>query len=85
MHGLPQFLRAPDLGRLHVRMPGVLREAGGQCSPIESASGGDAGSNSQVQARPKQGGYFELRQPEIGETPLSAEEIGHARRIGVIT
>lgn len=85
MQGLPQFINEPDMGRLHVRMLGVLREVGNQCSPIESSSGGDVGCDSQIQARTQQGGHFELRQPEIGETPLSAEEIGHARRIGVIT
>lgn len=84
MQELSQCIDAPDVGRVQLLMPGVLRQVGDKCSSIEGEGGCDVGSNCQVQKCTKPGGYFELRHPEIGETPLSPDEIGHARRIGVI-
>lgn len=84
MQALPDRINPAALGRLRLRLSGVLRPAGAQHVPQQDPSRGDAGRHQPLSWRPESNRNLGLRQAEIGETPLSIEEVTHGRRIGEI-
>lgn len=72
------------LGRLRLRLFGVLRAPGGQHPAEQATSSGDAGGYRPLSWRAEPRRHPCIRQAEIGETPLSSEEIAHGRHIGEI-
>lgn len=74
----------PTLGRLQLRMRGVLRSAGAEYATGQAAGRRDAGRHSPAPISAVTIGRTVLRQPDADETPLSWAEIQHGKRIGVI-
>lgn len=67
-HGLPALLRAPGIERTSKQKP----------------RGRNAGRNLTSPAKSWPGKSFGVRAPEDGETPLSAEEVLYAQRMGLL-
>lgn len=84
MQQLPERINPAALGRLRLRLFGVLRAPGGQRAPEQATSSGDAGGYRALSWRAEPPRHPGIRQAEIGETPLSVEEIAHGRHIGEI-
>lgn len=84
MPAVPDRISAPSLGRLQLRMRAMLRTAGAQHAPEQAAGQGHAGSHRPLPRRTKPQRGALLRRADPDETPLSPDEVEHARRIGVI-
>lgn len=83
MQQLPDRIDPASLGRLQLRMRGVLRKAGVDHQALQGQACSDAGCHQSLQGRAEPRQHPRLRQAEAGETPLSIEEIeiGRATRV----
>ena len=85
MQQLPDRISPSSLGRLRLRMRGVLRPTGAVHQAMQGQAQRDAGRYQPLSWRPESQRHLGLREAEIGETALSIEEIAHGRAIGEIT
>jgi len=69
---------------LQPQVPHMLRQAGAQCAPGQEASLCHVGGNRSIQAGPFAGIRFGVRTPTPDETTLSADEVLHAMREGIL-
>lgn len=84
MQRMHRGLRSSSRWALQLRLRAVLRQAGGVDEPRQAPGSGNAEGHRTVSGFPIPGGHLVLRRPDPDETPLSREEVAHARRIGVI-
>ena len=84
MQALPDRINPAALGRLRLRLSGVLRQAGADHPAEHRTADRNAGRHQPLSWRPESNRNLGLRQAEIGETPLSIEEVSHGRHIGEI-
>ncbi len=72
------------LGAVLPELPGVLCAAGGQHVPEQAARGGDAGRDRALSAKSWAGRGLGVRGPTPDETPLSAAEVEHGLKGGLV-
>ena len=84
MQQLPERIDRASLGRIRIRLRGVLRQAGADHQAVQRQADGNAGRYRPLSWRAEPQRNFGLRQAEIGETALSIAEIAHGRHIGEI-
>lgn len=65
-------------------MPGLLHQTGAERLPEQDSSGRDARSYCAVPWEPWPGASVGVRAPRTGETPLSAAEVGHGLKTGLL-
>lgn len=65
-------------------LPGVLHTPSSERLPQQAARSFDAGGHRTIPSEPWPGASVGVRCPWPGETPLSAEEVGHGLRVGVL-
>lgn len=65
-------------------LPRVLYPASDECLPEQTTSGIDDGGDRSFKNEPWPGASAGVRAPMFGETPLSADEVGHGLRVGVL-
>jgi hypothetical protein len=84
MQRLPDRISPAALGRLQLRMRGMLRQAGSQNAPEQRPSSNYVGGYRPIPWRAAPHRHPCLREAEIGETALSIEEIAYGRHTGEI-
>lgn len=83
MSQLQDALHEYALGRLSLRLPGLLHQAGVEHQAQQGGSGRDAGSHCPIPTEPWPGAHLGVRAPGIDETPLSIDECWIAVREGL--
>ena len=83
MHSLQIALHQQALGRLSLRLLGVLHQAGVEHQAQQGGSSRDAGGHCEVPRQPWPGANLGVRRPDPDETPLSASECWVAVREGL--
>lgn len=84
MQRLQDRISQASLGRLQLRMRAVLRAPGAQRQSRQAPGQRDAGGHSAFLRSAGAQSDSRLRDPDQDETPLSAAEVLHASRIGLI-
>ena len=67
---------APEWAVLH-DLRELLRSSGSVCTSIEAAGGGNALRYREKPGESWPGQHLGVRAPDVGETPLSASEVGY--------
>jgi hypothetical protein len=84
LHTLHDRLDPASLGRLQRQLLGLRRARGGQYQPLEAAGKGDARRHLPSAWAPNPGRDPWPRDPDAGETGLSADEVKFAMQRGLL-